>query len=348
MSVAPPDTNEAPKYVISCAILAALALGLCVARIWTRAFPLSRLTSDDYLIVIAEVLSLAGYCVAAGAAIHGWGHLSLYVSPKNEVIAFKCMFAVQLLWIIALALTRISIACSLLRFSSAKLWKWPLWILIATHMAISTGWLVVLFFNCRPLRSNWEPVTDVVCWNRNFTIVYGWVSAGIFVLMDLTLALMPIKLVRTLHRPFREKVLIACLMATGLLATIISCIKMTTFNNVYLGDPLQATVTSSMWAKLEELVGIIGACLPCLKSPAERLLRRIGILSDRYLPSVPRPSFVVSHCGPNFVLSPVDREHHHDVENSDTNLVGSETTDWKSGTSTVVVTKAASTGTSDT
>lgn len=61
MSVAPPDTNEAPKYVISCAILAALALSLCVARIWTRAFPLSRLTLDDYLIVIAEVSGETSY-----------------------------------------------------------------------------------------------------------------------------------------------------------------------------------------------------------------------------------------------------------------------------------------------
>ncbi|KAL5326369.1 hypothetical protein ACEPPN_004053 [Leptodophora sp. 'Broadleaf-Isolate-01'] len=91
---------------------------------------------------------------------------------------------------------------------------------------------------------------------------------------------MPVKLIRTLNRPLREKILIGCLMAMGLVATIIAGIKTKTFKNVYLGDPLSTTVDSSMWAKLEELVGIIAACMPCLKAPAEKLLRRAGILPD--------------------------------------------------------------------
>ncbi|KUJ12659.1 uncharacterized protein LY89DRAFT_592935 [Mollisia scopiformis] len=343
MSLEPPDTNVAPKYVISCAVLAAVAFGLCAARIYTRAFPVSRLGIDDYLIGIAEILSLAGYCAAAAAAGHGWGHLSIYVSAHNQMIAYKCLFILQLLWIIALPLVRISIALSLLRFSNARSWRWTLWALISVQVVITTGWLVVLFFSCRPLRSNWETVADVVCWDRKYTIVYGWVSAALLVLIDLTLALMPIKLIRTLNRPFREKVLVSCLMMTGLLATIIACIKMTTFKIVDLGDPLQATVEGSLWAKLEELVGIIAACLPCLKSPAERLLRRLGILSDRYLPNIPRPSFVVSFSGPMFPLTPVREEMNRDIEASDSNLVGSQATRWKSGTSTSARTLTANT-----
>lgn len=80
-------------------------------------------------------------------------------------------------------------------------------------------------------------------------------------------------------------------MAMGLVATIIAGIKTKTFKNVYLGDPLSTTVDSSMWAKLEELVGIIAACMPCLKAPAEKLLRRAGILPD-HQDSMSMPSFV--------------------------------------------------------
>jgi len=109
--------------------------------------------------------------------------------------------------------------------------------------------------------------------------------------MDFTLATMPLKLIRTLNRPLRERILIACLMAMGLVATIIAGIKTKTFKDVYLGDPLSTTVDGSMWAKLEELVGIIAACMPCLKAPAEKLLRRAGILSDQQ-DSMSMPSFV--------------------------------------------------------
>jgi hypothetical protein len=50
-----PDTNFAPKYLIPCGVLAAIALGLCTTRIYTRLRPVNFLTWDDYLITIAEV-----------------------------------------------------------------------------------------------------------------------------------------------------------------------------------------------------------------------------------------------------------------------------------------------------
>lgn len=107
--------------------------------------------------------------------------------------------------------------------------------------------------------------------------------------MDLILALMPIRLIRTLTRPTSEKILISFLMALGFLATAITCAKMTTFNDFGKGDPMQATIKPSMFAKIEEQIGIIAACLPCLKSPAEQLLKRFGILKEHQLT---KPSFV--------------------------------------------------------
>lgn len=107
--------------------------------------------------------------------------------------------------------------------------------------------------------------------------------------MDLTLSLMPIRLIRTLNRSTSEKILICFLMALGLFATAVACAKMTTFNDFGKGDPMQATIMPSLWAKLEEQVGIIASSLPCLKSPAEKMLKRFGILKEHQLT---RPSFV--------------------------------------------------------
>ena len=111
--------------------------------------------------------------------------------------------------------------------------------------------------------------------------------------LDLALALMPIKLIRTLHRTLREKILICCLMAMGLFATGIAGYKMTLSTKAFKGDPLSTTVELSLWNKLEELVGMTAASLPCLKSSAERLLRRVGVLSTRV--GLTKPSFVISY-----------------------------------------------------
>jgi hypothetical protein len=112
---------------------------------------------------------------------------------------------------------------------------------------------------------------------------------GIYIVMDVTLSLMPIRFIRTLNRSLSEKILICVLMALGLLATAMACAKMTTFNTFGEGDPMQATIMPSLWAKLEEEVGIIASSLPCLKSPVETLLKKMGILNEHQLT---RPSFV--------------------------------------------------------
>ncbi|KAL5315240.1 hypothetical protein ACEPPN_017891 [Leptodophora sp. 'Broadleaf-Isolate-01'] len=105
---------------------------------------------------------------------------------------------------------------------------------------------------------------------------------------------MPVQLIRTLNRPRREKILISCLMALGLLATGIAAYKMTLSQLSHSGDLLATTVKASLWCKLEEQVGIIAACLPCLKSPAERVLRRVGIVMSQPKQFISRPSFVIT------------------------------------------------------
>lgn len=105
---------------------------------------------------------------------------------------------------------------------------------------------------------------------------------------------MPVQIIRTLNRPLQEKILIGSLMAMGLLATAVAAYKMTLSVRVFEGDMLQTTVTLSIWCKLEELIGIIAACLPSLKRPSEELLRRFGLLRDRMMQSEMIPSFIVS------------------------------------------------------
>jgi hypothetical protein len=66
------------------------------------------------------------------------------------------------------------------------------------------------------------------------------------ILMDFILATMPIQLIRILQRPLREKVLISCLIAMGLLATGIAAYKIPLSREVNNGDPLSATVKLSL------------------------------------------------------------------------------------------------------
>ena len=89
---------------------------------------------------------------------------------------------------------------------------------------------------------------------------------------------MPLTFIRKLHRPLPERILISCLMALGLLATASAIYKTSIMDRYSLsGDTSRDVIPLNTWAKIEEQLGIIAACIPPLKAPIERLLRKIGI-----------------------------------------------------------------------
>lgn len=79
----------------------------------------------------------------------------------------------QILWILAIALVRISIASSLLRLSNHKAWRSALWIIITIQILIYFGLMVFQLFNCSSIRANWEPVYNLRCWDRKYILVFG-------------------------------------------------------------------------------------------------------------------------------------------------------------------------------
>ena len=117
---------------------------------------------------------------------------------------------------------------------------------------------------------------------------------------------MPIRLIRNLSRSTAEKIFIGFLMSLGLLATAILCAKLSTFLTFGTGDALQATIVPSTYAMLENIVMIIACSLPCLKSPAERSLKKLGILKERQLT---RPSFVNTVDLSTTVEPDIDQRH---------------------------------------
>ncbi|KAF2115960.1 hypothetical protein BDV96DRAFT_492371 [Lophiotrema nucula] len=288
----PPDTNYGPIYLGVIGVFTVLATGLCGARMISRCRPKVNLRVDDWLILIATILSVAIFFISIPMVVYGWGHHSAYIAFSRQINVFKCSFGIQVIWILAVALVRLSIAVSLLRLSPERIWKYTLWTIFAVQVIIYLGHVLFQFFNCKPLRASWEPVYDIRCWDRKYVLIFGWVANSILVLIDVLLAVMPIHLIRTLHRSRREKILISCLMALGLLAAAIAAYRMSITNSTFAGDLLSSTVMMSMWSELEVLLGIMAACSAPLKAPAERLLKRMGLLASRM--EMTRPSFVLS------------------------------------------------------
>jgi hypothetical protein len=277
------------QYLIPVPILMVISSALCVVRIWTR-FRARKMHLDDYLIIIAEVLALTNFGLSCSSFARGWGHPSSSFTLAEKTAILKVRFAASAIWIPTLCFVRLSIASSLLRFGHEKLWRGVLYALMTLQTLISTAYFIMQFTQCQPVSINWQNVPGAKCWPMKPLKTYAWIVSGIFVAMDFTLALMPIRFIRTLNRPRTEKLLIGILMATGLLATGVLCAKLTTVKTIGKGDPMKASIRVVMWTKMEEQVGIIASCLPTVKRLAERVLRRFSLMTTRFHNT--RPSFV--------------------------------------------------------
>ncbi|KZM28170.1 uncharacterized protein EKO05_0003596 [Ascochyta rabiei] len=283
------SSNKAGLYLYPVCILGVVALALVVVRTYIRLRRTGKLYLDDWLIVAAEILSVVDTAIAIAAVTHGWGKPSYMFTPTALKETLRLQFALQVVWIITLCLVRVSVACSLLRLETEKRWRMPLYSIMSLQVLISSSYIVIQFGQCTPISANWDNVPDVKCWDTTPIVDYGWAIAAIYIVMDLALSLMPIRLIRSLHRSRTEKILVGVLMSLGLLATAVACVKMSTFNDFGKGDVMQLTIKPSMLARLEEIVGIIACSLPCLKSTVETVLKNLGIMRERGLTT---PSFV--------------------------------------------------------
>jgi hypothetical protein len=174
----PPYSNKAALYLGPVVSFGLVALFLVIARIYTRLQRTGKLHVDDWLIVIAEPLSLTGICIAIASTAYGWGKPAAYFTPEDLKTTLLLQFALQTVWLITLWLVRLSVACSLLRFGTERIWRFPLYFIMGLQTLISGSYFAIQFAQCKPISSNWDSGVNAVCWDLDPVIDYGWAVAG--------------------------------------------------------------------------------------------------------------------------------------------------------------------------
>jgi len=174
----PPFSDKSAIYLGPVISSGVIALFLVVARIYTRLDRTGKLQLDDWLIIFAEPLSLTGICLAIAATSYGWGKPAAYFTPEDLKKTLRLQFALQTVWIFTLWSVRLSVACSLLRFGTERLWRWPLYFVMGLQTLISGAYVVIQFAQCKPVSANWDTGIASKCWNLHPIITLGWAIAG--------------------------------------------------------------------------------------------------------------------------------------------------------------------------
>jgi hypothetical protein len=178
--------------------------------------------------------------------------------------------------------TKTSIALMLLRLETAKSMRRFLYLNIALQFVLGLYNTLAQVLQCIPLHAAWDllGVVPAKCWSKEAIRINSICVSSIHVTTDFIFALLPISFLRKVQRPLRERVIIGMLMALGMFAGAASIIKLVAASRFgRTDDQTRESIQIGMWSAIEGLVGLIAACIPCLRSPFQRALEYFGLVT---------------------------------------------------------------------
>ncbi|SPO07579.1 uncharacterized protein DNG_10274 [Cephalotrichum gorgonifer] len=261
-----PHDNAGPRLKATSWTLVSLATAFAAIRVYCKLSARHGLWWDDYMIIASWVV-LFGLAVVTdqlvrfGYGVHVWD-----LPPQgtgNSDVVLPLLLSRGVLSSVALAWTKTSFALSLLRVTSG--WtKRAVWI-IAVSTNIAMGSCAIVFMACSPVQAAWDLSVAGKCVppdvKRGVLIFAGSYSAA----MDLTLAMIPWKVIWNLQMRRKEKIGAGIAMSLGVFAGITGIVKTTLIPTLFSFDISYDPVDLFIWDMAEGAVTIVATCIPVLR-----------------------------------------------------------------------------------
>jgi len=183
----------------------------------------------------------------------------------------------------SVALIKTSIAVMLVRLQNTRAWTRFLYSIIALQILTAVFVTILQCTRCIPTAAIWNPyILDKWCWSPEAFKITMTVASSIVIITDVIFSLIPLTFLHHIRRSVQHRIVIGFLMSLGLLASAASVVKTIIIHRFDPngGDVAGTGISIALWASLEAIVGIIAACLPCLRGAFLRLLSRLGIYTE--------------------------------------------------------------------
>ncbi|KAJ5250917.1 hypothetical protein N7489_001327 [Penicillium chrysogenum] len=275
--VNPPYTGT--KFVVVNSIFLPLAIIGLAVRTWTRVFIVRSFRSDDYLMIMALILS----CVLSGVTLemlnwglgrHMWDVPEAYLSPMFE----KLNLTSAILYCAATGFTKCSILVFYLRIFPSRNFHIAVWVLVFIAVGYSLASVLANIFSCTPVAKSWDDtITTGHCMDRP---AFYFANAGLGIFTDFATVVVPIPWLRRLQMPLGQKIAVTVILAMGCFVGVVSCIRLSSLYILQTSPDLTWTTTDAlMWCTIELNLGIFGGCVTAIRPFVRRYFPRLLGLS---------------------------------------------------------------------
>ncbi|KXG52563.1 uncharacterized protein PGRI_088470 [Penicillium griseofulvum] len=232
------DVNQGPKIIIATGITTAAALITVLARFYVRIFLIRNVGWDDYIMALTMLLSACGFAITVPEVKYGAGRHMVFVQ-ETAVTAMHLNYATQNLYLWAIGLT--------------------------------------LIFECKDIRSNWDPAVKSECFTPKQLMTLSYTNTALNILTDLIFAVLPVFMLRHLQVNRRVKASLICILGLGVFACAAAFVKLSILPSYgKTGDFLWDYTNLTIWVVTECNTGIIAGTLPTLKPLFKSVLGTYG------------------------------------------------------------------------
>ncbi|KAK4155678.1 hypothetical protein C8A00DRAFT_31521 [Chaetomidium leptoderma] len=341
------------RLIIVSVVFPFFALCFLLPRLYSAAFILKKWHPDDYLICVGLAFALANSIVCITQSTMGMGkHIwDLDFETYKETMKLG-MIGGSMSYNLCTLFVKLSILSFYLRFSVDRAFRMAVYAVMFITVGYTIPNAFLFLYICKPIAFYWDwTIANGTCLSAQ-TI---FDSANILNMStDFMILLLPIWMLRPLRAPLLKKIGVALILMAGGFVCGISTMRMVTaMKGAYNPDITWHYPINLIWCLVEEYVGIICACLPCLKAFSRRFFPNSFLFSPVFEQRV-SSSFPFSSLRLDTVASTTANANNANSSSTNTNNNNSDSDDvggrkawWKlrkGATATAAAAAAATAG----
>ncbi|KAI9046882.1 hypothetical protein LZ554_008960 [Drepanopeziza brunnea f. sp. 'monogermtubi'] len=286
------STNRSPEVEGVAGLFLGLTWGTAVLRIYVRAVMAKNFGLEDWLAISALFLftSTAVFALLGINESMGLPYKEVMaIAPQNYTPAMMWWFAVELSYVTATCVLKLSIGVFLLRIAVKEWHRICLYLTMGLVLLFSVGYLFFLVFQCSPVDFFWLQFSQKpgTCVNPDIVGALTYTHSGLNASADIILAFLPVHIVSQLHMNLRTKITVSLILSLGMIACIaviirIPYIKILVDNS---HDFLYYSTDVVIWSAIEPGLAITAANMATLRPLFSVCLSRSkfwGTTNSRY------------------------------------------------------------------
>lgn len=261
------DRNRGPTFIAVTSVLTVFSSITILLRLYTRTQLVRSLGWDDYTVFIAWALGWLGLACHVVEANHGTGRHAAYVSTSNLQVIKRWSLVSQTQQISAVTFTKMSATLLLIRLiagTTTKTLRLSLYALMIVFVTIALATIFATWLQCIPIDAVWDKGVDGRCLHAHQILAFFYTLNAFTILTDVICAAFPILVLQRLQMNRRKKIGLSIVMSLGLITAACAAVKTSYLGGIRSKDYSWDSLNVSMWAIIEEDVGIIACSIPTL------------------------------------------------------------------------------------